>query len=262
MTPVAYVQSPFKQRLLIPRQPGLSPTRSVIEFTSDALPPGELVSDTLDGIEGFSHLWIIFWFHQNPPGSVSAKVRPPRLKGHRVGVYAARSPNRPNAIGISCVKLVRRSGPAQLEVEGADLLDGTPVFDVKPYVAADRVDRPVHGWIDHHPEEGLRVEFSPAVAAVLSGDTRLEKELRAIIAQDPRDSYQRGRSNMRVWKAFFGDWNVVWRVEEGVAVVDELQPRLGAERRRAAVDGDPGAGTAVASLSADDGGGEASSEGP
>lgn len=160
-TPIAYIQSPFKQRYGVPRQPGLAKNAvGLIQFKKDP----DLIS-ALKTIEQFSHLWIIFIFHQHGGKKWKPSIRPPRLGGRtKVGVLASRSPHRPNPIGISVVKINKvylnnPQGPS-MEVQGLDLLDGTPILDVKPYIPyADAIPEAVAGWATP-PIERLAVTYS------------------------------------------------------------------------------------------------------
>ena len=147
--PIAYFRSPLGEKFGTPRQAGLVPDLpGTVEFCEDFKP------EMLDGLEGFDYLWLIWGFSLNNPDSAAAsKVRPPRLGGNeKVGVYATRSPYRPNPIGLSSVRIAGISAAAgRIEVLGADLVDGTPVFDVKPYIE----------YADSHP--GVRSGFAGAL---------------------------------------------------------------------------------------------------
>lgn len=189
--PIGWVRSPFQSKFGVPRQSGLAPALR-----------GELVlapefrnGDALRGIEGFSHLWLIWAFSENTGRGWSPTVRPPRLGGNvRMGVFATRSPFRPNPLGLSCVRLLAvrwdtPEGPV-LELGGADLVDGTPVYDIKPYLAyADAVPDALGGFTGGEaprilpvlcPEEELRKLPAEAAAA-----------LPQVLGCDPRPSYQR-----------------------------------------------------------------------
>lgn len=188
LRPIARIHTEFSEKFGIPRQSGL-----VEELSARiVLEPAYRVREALRGIEGFSHLWLLWQFTESRGWSPT--VRPPRLGGNqRVGVFATRSPFRPNPIGLSCVKLDRvdwdaPNGPV-LVVRGADLLDGTPLFDIKPYVPlADCRPEAVGGFSDLHREDRLTVDFPERLLA------RVPKEKRAallgVLSQDPRPSYQ------------------------------------------------------------------------
>lgn len=199
-TPIGYVKSVFKEKFGIPRQPGLVPAaRAVIELNND--PDLRLA---LRGLEGFSHLWVIFWFHEHGLNTSARQwkpsIRPPRLGGQaKVGVLASRSPHRPNPIGLSAVRLEgidlgtpSTHGP-RIEISGHDLLDGTPVFDLKPYVPyCDALPEARSGWADEAIPR-IRVEWSEDARkqAHATGDAELEALATQILALDPRPAFQK-----------------------------------------------------------------------
>lgn len=212
LTPVARVQSDFKEKFGVPRQSGRA------ETIADAvlLPPFN-VQESVRGIEQFSHLWLIFGFSLNPSfGTESAAknfsplVRPPRLGGNeKVGVFASRSPFRPNGLGLSCVKLLKviypESGGVILRVSGADLVDGTPVYDVKPYLpAADKIETATGGFSDEHARDFLQVCFPPELLEKIPENKR--DGLIACLADDPRPAYQSDPA--RVYGMKFADFDV------------------------------------------------------
>ena len=211
---IARIESAFQEKFGIPRQSGLAPSLTArIVFEPEFRNP-----DALRGIEGFSHLWLIWQFSKAVRADWSPTVRPPRLGGNtRVGVFASRSPFRPNAIGLSCVKLeaVERDpvcGPV-LIVSGADLLDQTPIYDIKPYLPyADSVPDAVGGFAANAPASGLRVEASPALLSMVPEEKR--EALLGVLAQDPRPSYQNDPE--RVYGMSFAGLEVRFRVAENV----------------------------------------------
>lgn len=188
LRPIARIYTEFSEKFGIPRQSGL-----VEELSARiVLEPAYRVREALRGIEGFSHLWLLWQFTESRGWSPT--VRPPRLGGNqRVGVFATRSPFRPNPIGLSCVKLDRvdwdaPDGPV-LVVRGADLLDGTPLFDIKPYVPlADCRPEAVGGFSDLHREDRLTVDFPERLLAQVPQEKRAA--LLGVLSQDPRPSYQ------------------------------------------------------------------------
>lgn len=187
--PVAHMRSEFPEKFGVPRQSGL------VEALKGELllEPPFRTPDALRGIEGFSHLWLIWGFHKAQKENWSATVRPPRLGGNqRMGVFATRSPFRPNGLGLSCVKLesVEWDGPEGpvLHVSGADLVDGTPIYDIKPYVPyADCRPEATEGFAPA-PGEGLRVVIPPELEERVPGEKR--EALRGVLACDPRPHYQ------------------------------------------------------------------------
>lgn len=218
---VARIHSDFPEKFGIPRQSGLVPqTRARIVFE-----PEYRVADALRGIEGYSHLWLIWSFSKAERDTWSPTVRPPRLGGNtRVGVFATRSPFRPNAIGLSSVtleevKLHTPEGPV-LIVGGADLMDGTPIYDIKPYLP----------YVDSHPDArggfaeekagyALRVVIPPEIETLVPADKR--EALRGVLAGDPRPSYQSDPS--REYGAAFAGMNVKFIVSDGVLEVTGVE---------------------------------------
>ena len=188
--PIAHICSDFSEKFGIPRQSGL-----VEELTATVVfEPAYRDPSALRGLEGFSHLWLIWEFSQALRESWSPTVRPPRLGGNvRLGVFATRSPFRPNPLGLSCVRLLeirqdREQGPV-LVVAGADLMDGTPIYDVKPYLPyADCKPDAVGGFAARPKGADLAVDCSPALLDRVPEDKRAA--LLAVLAQDPRPQYQ------------------------------------------------------------------------
>jgi tRNA-Thr(GGU) m(6)t(6)A37 methyltransferase TsaA len=226
--PVAIVRSCFKTKFGIPRQPGLiSEARGSIEL----LPPYNQ-PNAVRGLEDFSHIWVLFVFHDSLREGWKATVRPPRLGGDkRIGVFASRSPFRPCPIGLSVLKLcaVRLGGHGKiaLEVEGLDLLDGTPVLDIKPYLPyTDAISDARAGFAPSAPPgAALPVQFSDLAAQQaasiekrgLDGFRRLAEK---VIAADPRPAYQREPG--RVYGIFLHGYEVVWEAGEDSAVVTHI----------------------------------------
>ena len=206
---IARIRSDFPEKFGIPRQSGLVPElRAKVVFE-----PEFCSADALRGIEGFSHLWLIWQFSAAVRDTWSPTVRPPRLGGNeRGGVFATRSPFRPNAIGLSCVKLegVRHEDGLGdvLIVSGADLMDGTPIYDVKPYLPyADAYPEALGGFAPS-PKETIAVDCPPELLAKLPEGRR--EALLGVLAQDPRPQYQHDPE--RVYGMSFGGWDVKFRV--------------------------------------------------
>lgn len=226
-TPIAYIQSCYPDRFGIPRQAGLVAS-AYADIVFDATEENKLA---LRGLEAFSHLWVLFVFHGQSYGEFKPLVRPPRLGGNKsVGVYGTRSPNRPNAIGMSAVRLLKiseKKRKLRLEVQGGDFLDGTPVIDIKPYVPyADAIASAEGAWTVEQ-ETLLPVCWSAEAEAVLSADPGSER-LRCLIeetlGQDPRPGYERGKDGRegQRWTMQLGNYSVSWRVKKGTAEVIKL----------------------------------------
>lgn len=206
--PVAYYKGPFGSKFGIPRQSGLVSLEGRIVFTEEYR-----VREALRGLEGFSHLWLIWGFSANKPakGEWQPTVRPPRLGGNTaMGVWATRSPYRPNALGLSCVELVKVDG-MELVVKGADLMDGTPIYDIKPYIAyADSFPNAQCGFAAQAPEKKLKV--------VIPEDCPMDRQALAdILALDPRPAYQDNPE--KEYAMPFEGGEVLFRVEDGVLTV-------------------------------------------
>ena len=220
MEPVAHIRSDFPTKFGVPRQAGLvEELRAAVVFE-----PPYRVPEALRGIEGFSHLWLIWEFSQNRREGWSPTVRPPRLGGNRrVGVFATRSPFRPNPIGLSCVRLEgveldTAEGPV-LHVSGADLVDGTPILDIKPYVPyADCHPEAAGGFAGTTPEGALAVDFPPGLLDRVAPDRRAA--LLGVLAQDPRPSYQ--DDPRRVYGFGFAGLEVRFTVRDGVLTVTDV----------------------------------------
>ncbi len=221
MEVIGHIRSDFPTKFGIPRQSGLveSLRAQVI------LEPPYRVPEAFRGLEGFSHIWLLWEFSQSRREGWSPTVRPPRLGGNqRVGVFASRSPFRPSPIGLSCVGLVHMDlhtpeGPV-LTVAGADLLDGTPILDIKPYVPlADCRPQAVGGFSDQHREDGLRVEFPPALLEKVPA--RLRDALLGVLSGDPRPAYHQDPA--RVYGLPFGGLEVKFTVAEGVLHVRAVE---------------------------------------
>lgn len=219
---IARIHTDFSDKFGIPRQSGLvSGLHATIVFE-----PAYRNSDALRGIEEYSHLWLIWEFSKSKQEEWSPTVRPPRLGGNkRMGVFATRSPFRPNPIGLSSVKLLQVEwdtpvGPV-LHVEGADILDDTPIYDVKPYLS----------YTDSHPDAagGFADDVRQYALTVMWEDQPVEipesvkSTLTGILQQDPRPSYQNDPE--RVYNLTFSDWEIQFRVSNGIATVIQAKKR-------------------------------------
>lgn len=222
---IATVHSCYKEKFGIPRQSGLSDhAEAIIEFT-EAYNNQEFIRE----LDGFSHIWVVFVFHQHTNKDIKATVRPPRLGGNkRIGVFASRSSYRPNPVGMSVVKLnkiITDKQKIQLHVTGADLLDGTPVIDIKPYIRyADSIVDARDAYAEFPPEKSLDVVFSDEADIALSKITQHHKNFKDLIIEtlslDPRPAYIDDSS--RVFGIALSDYNIQWLVKEGVAQVIKI----------------------------------------
>ena len=216
LQPIGYAETDFKEKFGIPRQSGRAGLRARIHFY-----PEYAVEDAFRGLDGFSHIWILFDFSKSHTDSFSPTVRPPRLGGNeRVGVFASRSPFRPNPIGLSCVKLLKiektKGAGVSLLVEGADLLDGTPVLDVKPYLPhADCVLGALGGYATRVENHRLEVEFPEELLSKLDESKRAG--LKECLADDPRPSYQ--DEPERIYSMRFSNFDVRFKVQTGILTV-------------------------------------------
>ena len=222
MQPIAHIRSDFPTKFGIPRQSGLvEELTATVVFAPDYRDP-----EALRGIEGFSHLWLIWEFSKARQEGWSPTVRPPRLGGNaRMGVFATRSPFRPNPIGLSCVRLVevaREEGLGTvLRVAGADLMDGTPILDIKPYVPyADCRPEATQGFTAPGQDYLLAVDIPPRLLERVPEGKR--EALRGVLAQDPRPAYQ--RDPRRVYGFSFAGLEVRFRVSEERLTVEDVLP--------------------------------------
>lgn len=222
MHPIAHIRSDFPTKFGIPRQSGLvEELRSMIVFE-----PEYRSEDALRGIEDFSHLWLIWQFSQAVRQDWSPTVRPPRLGGNvRMGVFATRSPFRPNHLGLSCVRLLGKRHTKEfgtvLVVGGADLMDGTPIFDIKPYIPyGDCIPQATGGFTDRVGDFLLKVDFPQELLKKLPPD----KQAAAIgvLSHDPRPSYQNQPG--RVYGLSFGGFDIRFTVEEETLTVLNVEP--------------------------------------
>ena len=216
---VARIRSDFPAKFGIPRQSGLvEDLRARVVFEPEYRSP-----DALRGLEGFTHIWLIWQFSENLREGWSPTVRPPRLGGNeRMGVFATRSPFRPNPIGLSCVRLLGIAADPEvghvLEVAGADLMDGTPILDIKPYIPyADCIPQARGGFAAVPAGAELTVHIPPELAEIFPAE-RLEA-LQGVLAQDPRPRYQHDPE--RIYGFTFAGYEIRFRVEgDALTVVD------------------------------------------
>ncbi len=224
LEPIAYIRTDFPEKFGLPRQSGLVPElRGEIVFLSAFSRP-----DALRGLEDFSHIWLIWGFSEaeRPENKGwSATVRPPRLGGNaRVGVFATRSPFRPNPLGLSCVKLEEihsDRSPVSLTVSGIDMLDRTPVYDIKPYIPlADCRPDAAEGYTAQTRQHRLDVVFPPDQLCLLPEPLR--EAAAALLRQDPRPGY--ADDPARIYGVRFADFDIRFRVSGGTLTVCAVLP--------------------------------------
>jgi tRNA-Thr(GGU) m(6)t(6)A37 methyltransferase TsaA len=219
---IAHIHTDFATKFGIPRQSGLvEALKGTIIFEPEYRNP-----DALRGIEGFSHIWLIWKFSETVRELWSPTVRPPRLGGtERMGVFATRSPFRPNAIGLSSVRLCgaqmhSEQGPVLL-VSGADLMDNTPIYDIKPYIPyADSHPEAIGGFASSRPEAKLKVEFPARIFELVP--EALRAALVGVLANDPRPSYQDDPE--RVYGFGFGGLNIKFKADGATLTVCDVTP--------------------------------------
>ncbi|RXJ72492.1 tRNA (N6-threonylcarbamoyladenosine(37)-N6)-methyltransferase TrmO [Veronia nyctiphanis] len=215
ISPVGYIRSPYKEKFAVPRQPGLAPSAvASVALTADANN-----EDTVRGLEQFSHLWLLFLFDQNIEKGWTPTVRPPRLGGNeRIGVFASRATFRPNGIGMSAVPLkeVRKErGQIFIDIGSCDLVDGTPIVDIKPYIPySDAIPNSAGGYASEPPVT-LNVIFEDKVSSLLAAthDGQYQRDvIKEVLAQDPRPAYKKGKTDDKEYGVHLFDWNVRFRV--------------------------------------------------
>lgn len=220
---IATMHSDFPSKFGIPRQSGLvEELKATIRFERDYQD-----ANAVRGLEGFTHIWLLWQFSKSIRSSWSPTVKPPRLGGNeRMGVFATRSPFRPNPIGLSCVKLdsiefTKEYGPV-LHVSGADILDGTPIYDIKPYLKhVDCKEDAISGFAEQYQEYRLEVVVSEELRQKIPVEK--QEALLQVLAQDPRPSYQEDAN--RIYGMEFADLEVKFIVEGQTLTVYSVEPR-------------------------------------
>lgn len=221
MIPIAHIENTMDTKFGVPRQSSLvEELQGTIVFE-----PEYRDAQALRGLEAFSHIWLLWEFSETKRTTWSPTVRPPRLGGNaRMGVFATRSPFRPNPIGLSCVKLVgMQNDPSRgyvLQIAGADLMNGTPIYDIKPYLPyADCHPEATGGFTDVVERQILQVKISPDLEQKIP--THQREALYGILAQDPRPGYQQDPE--RIYGMSYGGRNVRFQVEEGLLRVISIE---------------------------------------
>jgi tRNA-Thr(GGU) m(6)t(6)A37 methyltransferase TsaA len=222
---IGVISTPFKQKFGIPRQSqAISIATGTIQFSPDINP-----TNACRGLDAFSHLWISFIFHENRQGAWKDTVRPPRLGGNeKVGVFATRSTFRPNPIGLSVVKNGGLNEHNNLVVEGIDLLDQTPIIDIKPYVHyADSVNDAISGFAEFAPEKKMQVEYSKLAYLKLNTLANAYPELQTllnnILEQDPRPAYKSATKDDKIYSVLLHNFDIKWQVRDTINYVIDIE---------------------------------------
>lgn len=222
---IGHLRSCLREKFGAPRQPLLAPgATATLTIQKEFLP-----EHSLAGLEGFSHVWLFSYFHLNTNKKFLPKVRPPRLKGAAVGLFASRSPHRPSPLGLSLARLTKVEG-ATLHLAGVDLVDGTPILDVKPYIPEwDSVPHASAGWVKDAPFPTLKVVLSKkALADVKAAEKRLKRTglaalLKDLLSQDPRNPRDKAQNAEGLELGFFlHDFEARFAVRKGTATVLRL----------------------------------------
>lgn len=211
--PIAYIETPYKQKFSIPRQGlALSSAKGQIIFENHID-----VSQSLNGIDGFSHLWLLFVLHENIDKGFKSMVRPPRLGGNaKIGVFASRSSFRPNHIGMSLVTNLGLHNKV-LSVGGVDLLNQTPIVDIKPYLPyADNISNASASYAEQKPIKKLQIQYSTTALSALKMFKNVHHDLdvliQNVIEQDPRPSYKQNKPDDKVYFIQLYDYEITWQV--------------------------------------------------
>jgi len=230
---IGVLESCFREKFGTPRQPHLVPGSTARLRIHPRYSP----EHSLAGLSDFSHVWLIAWFHLNTNKTFHPKIHPPRLRGGKIGVFASRSPHRPNPLGLSLAKLVRVEGDT-LYLSGIDLIDGTPILDIKPYLPfSDAAADPLSGWVPANDFPELKVELSPRAAREIaaadpSGKQELAGLITATLRHDPRN--MRDATQMKdgaELEFFLCDREVHFTVSGGTATVTLVAPAAAFEKK-------------------------------
>ncbi|CAH0538889.1 tRNA (N6-threonylcarbamoyladenosine(37)-N6)-methyltransferase TrmO [Vibrio marisflavi] len=227
LSPVGIIESPYKEKFSVPRQPRLvTSATSRVKLIGDANCP-----ESVRGLEQFSHLWLLFLFDKNLEAGWKPTVRPPRLGGNeRIGVFASRATFRPNGIGMSAVELKGIShldGHIYIDLGSVDLVDGTPIVDIKPYIPySDSISNAQGGYAQEKPCE-LTVGFSAQAKTTLEArknGTHEQLVIEQVLAQDPRPAYKKGKPDSKEYAVYLFDLNVRFTVNENLITVNTIEP--------------------------------------
>lgn len=224
--PIGVIESPYKEKFAVPRQPRLVPAaRSRVKLQGAANSP-----EAVRRLEQFSHVWLLFLFDQNLEAGWKPTVRPPRLGGNeRIGVFASRSTFRPNGIGMSAVEvkgISKQGDQIYLDLGNVDLVDGTPIVDIKPYIPySDSIAEAQGGYAEDEPEKS-QVDFSSVALAALEmrNDTEYVKTvIEQVLAQDPRPAYKKNKPDNKEYAVNLFDLNVKFTVSDNLITVTAIE---------------------------------------
>ncbi len=215
--PIGIIHSPYKEKFATPRQGGLNHAESTLELF---LTEREL--ERLRGLENFSHLWVIFQFHLIDADKANGQilVRPPRLGGSsKKGIYATRTPHRPNQLGLSVVK-IKKIEKNIITIIGGDFVDGSPLIDIKPYIAEDAILNAKYGWTENVSElQTFQVSFNPDISLSIQE----KEELTELLKLDPRPAHQRENESKTYYKVFIKNYNLTFTIESNQTIwIEEI----------------------------------------
>ncbi|RJX71691.1 tRNA (N6-threonylcarbamoyladenosine(37)-N6)-methyltransferase TrmO [Vibrio sinensis] len=226
ITPIGTIESPYKEKFAVPRQPRLVPSATARVKLSG----GVNCQEAIRGIEQFSHLWLLFLFDQNLAAGWKPTVRPPRLGGNeRIGVLASRSTFRPNGIGMSAVELkgISQEGDQfYLELGSVDLVDGTPIVDIKPYIPySDAIIDAQGGYAEQEPEKAIVCFLPSAVESLekLKNSQHIRQVIEQVLAQDPRPAYKKNKPDLKEYAVNLFNLNVKFTVNDNLVSVTVIE---------------------------------------
>ncbi|EKQ5900822.1 tRNA (N6-threonylcarbamoyladenosine(37)-N6)-methyltransferase TrmO [Vibrio parahaemolyticus] len=224
--PIGIIETPYKEKFAVPRQPRLVPAaKARVKLLGEANSP-----EAVRGLEQFSHVWLLFLFDQNLAAGWKPTVRPPRLGGNeRIGVFASRSTFRPNGIGMSAVEvkgITKKGDQIYIDLGSVDLVDGTPIVDIKPYIPySDAIPEAIGGYAGEEPEKS-NVTFSSQALAMLTkrSDTQyVQSVIEQVLAQDPRPAYKKNKPDTKEYAVNLFDLNVKFSVNSNLITVTAIE---------------------------------------
>lgn len=224
--PIGVIESPYKEKFAVPRQPRLVPSATArVKLTGDAN-----CLEAVRGIEQFSHIWLLFLFDRNLDAGWKPTVRPPRLGGNeRMGVFASRATFRPNGIGMSAVELkgvIKQGEHVYLELGSVDLVDGTPIIDIKPYIPySDSIENAVGGYAEKAPDK-INVTFSTPALVVLEKHSNyhmVKAVIEQVLSQDPRPAYKKNKQDDKEYAVNLFDLNVKFTITNNLVSVTAIE---------------------------------------